>query len=78
MSNPLANGSVYSDDSDDSGNSSGLTWLVLVNDENQHALWPVLRPVPEGWREVGPEGSKPDCLAWIDSHWTDMRPKSLQ
>lgn len=53
-------------------------WLVLVNAQGQHALWPLERPVPAGWQETGPEGSRDDCLAWIDAHWTDMRPLSLQ
>ena len=52
-------------------------WLVLVNAEGQHSLWQASRPVPAGWQEVGPEGSREDCLAWIDEQWTDMRPSSL-
>ena len=63
---------------DNSHSAEGQTWLVLANAEQQHALWPVSRPVPEGWLEVGPEGSREDCLAWIDQHWTDMRPASLR
>jgi MbtH protein len=54
------------------------TWLVLVNAEGQHALWPMSRPAPAGWNEVGPEGRREDCLAYIDEHWTDMRPVSLR
>ena len=50
---------------------------VLINDENQHSLWPSFRDVPQGWREVGPQGDRKTCLAWIEEHWTDMRPKSL-
>ena len=26
------------------------TYVVLVNDENQHSLWPSFVDVPEGWR----------------------------
>jgi MbtH protein len=50
------------------------TWIVLVNAQGQHGLWPVVRPVPPGWREVGPEGDAETCLAWIRQRWTDQRP----
>lgn len=53
------------------------TFLVLVNDENQHSLWPAFAEVPKGWNAVhGPE-SRTACLEYVDSHWTDMRPASL-
>lgn len=61
----------HADDSDT------LHWLVLVNSQGQHALWPVSQPAPAGWTEVGPEGLREDCLAYVDQHWTDMRPASL-
>lgn len=53
------------------------TWLVLVNDQGQHSLWPALRPVPAGWNEVGPEGDQATCLEWIEQHWADIRPTNL-
>lgn len=52
-------------------------YLVLVNDEGQHSLWPAFLDVPAGWRPTGPRGQRQACLAWIDEHWTDMRPLSL-
>lgn len=57
--------------------SDDLTYRVLVNSEGQHSLWPDFRPTPEGWSDVGPTASREICLAWIETHWTDMRPKSL-
>ena len=52
-------------------------YLVLVNDENQHSLWPSFAEVPAGWTVVhGPE-SRESCLAYVEENWTDMRPKSL-
>jgi len=60
-------------DNDDDADA-GLQWLVLMNAEGQHSLWPLSRPVPDGWNEVGPEGAKSDCLAYVAQHWTDMRP----
>ncbi len=52
-------------------------YLVLVNDENQHSLWPSFAEVPAGWTVVhGPE-SRQSCLDYVERNWTDMRPKSL-
>jgi uncharacterized protein YbdZ (MbtH family) len=51
-------------------------WVVLLNDDEQYSLWPALNKVPAGWRLVGTRGSKPQALAYIELHWTDMRPKS--
>jgi len=34
--------------------------------------------IPAGWRDVGKEGSKAECLAFIDRAWTDMRPRSVR
>lgn len=50
---------------------------VLVNDEGQHSLWPSFKPVPTGWTIVHESDSRAACLAYINQHWTDMRPKSL-
>ncbi|MDQ1081781.1 MbtH family protein [Pseudoroseomonas cervicalis] len=53
-------------------------FLVVVNDEGQHSIWPSYKPMPAGWQEVGQRGSKAECLDWIDANWQDMRPKSLR
>lgn len=52
-------------------------YLVLVNEEGQHSLWPTFREIPAGWVAVGPRGKRKECLDWIEDNWTDMRPKSL-
>lgn len=53
------------------------SYLVLVNDEGQHSLWPAFAQVPAGWSAaLGPEG-RDACLAHIEENWTDMRPRSL-
>ena len=36
------------------------------------------REIPLGWNAVGPKGPKAECLAYIESVWTDMRPLSLR
>ncbi|MFI8287935.1 MbtH family protein [Streptomyces sp. NPDC085614] len=53
------------------------TFLVLVNDENQHSLWPSFAEVPAGWRTVFGEDTREACLAHVESNWTDLRPASL-
>jgi MbtH protein len=52
-------------------------YLVLINAEGQHSLWPALLDIPTGWRATGPRGERRACLAWIDENWKDMRPMSL-
>jgi MbtH protein len=52
-------------------------FLVLINDEGQHSLWPTQFDVPAGWRKIGPQGTRQACMEWIDANWTDMRPLSL-
>lgn len=52
-------------------------YLVLVNDENQHSLWPEFAEVPDGWRAVHGPAGRQDCLEYVETHWTDMRPRSL-
>jgi len=53
-------------------------YRVVVNHEEQFSLWPVASELPAGWSEAGKTGSKEDCLAYIETTWTDMRPKSLR
>ena len=54
------------------------TFIVVVNDEEQHSLWPAFAETPAGWRQVYGEGSRADCLQYVEENWTDMRPKSLR
>lgn len=53
------------------------TYLVLVNDEGQHSLWPSFAEVPDGWQVVHEEDSRQACLEYVEASWTDMRPRSL-
>lgn len=52
---------------------------VLINDEEQYSLWPAFQQtIPEGWRIVHGSDSRKACLDYINTHWTDMRPKSAR
>jgi len=53
-------------------------YLVLINGEGQHSLWPSFAAVPDGWAVILDETSRQECLDYVDEHWTDMRPSSLQ
>jgi uncharacterized protein YbdZ (MbtH family) len=52
-------------------------YLVLVNAENQHSLWPVAVEVPAGWTVVHEEDTRATCLEYVETHWTDLRPAGL-
>lgn len=52
-------------------------FLVLVNHEGQHSLWPSFAEVPAGWDVVFGESDRPSCLEYIEANWTDLRPRSL-
>ena len=52
-------------------------YLVLVNDENQHSLWPQFVDVPAGWQTAFGPDSRTACLEYIETNWTDLRPRSL-
>lgn len=53
-------------------------FLVLVNGEDQYSLWPGFAGVPEGWTAVHGPVSKDEALDYVDTHWTDLRPRSLR
>jgi MbtH protein len=53
------------------------SYLVLVNGENQHSLWPEAIGVPPGWIVVYGPAARPECLDYIEASWTDLRPLSL-
>lgn len=53
-------------------------YLVVINDEEQYSIWPDFKDVPAGWKALGEAAPKAQCLAYIEEHWTDMRPASLR
>jgi MbtH protein len=53
-------------------------YTVVVNDEEQYSIWRKDDQVPRGWRKVGKDGLREECLRYIDEVWTDMRPLSLR
>lgn len=59
-------------------NEAEEKYFVVVNQEEQYSIWPDWRELPLGWKSVGESNSKDACLNWIETNWTDMRPKSLR
>ena len=53
-------------------------YVVVANLEDQYSIWPVGRDLPAGWRTAGSEGTRDECLSYISTHWTDLRPLSLR
>jgi MbtH protein len=53
-------------------------YVVVMNDEEQYSIWMADRDVPAGWTVQPMKGGKEDCLEYIRTHWTDMRPASLK
>ncbi|MFJ9566860.1 MbtH family protein [Streptomyces fuscichromogenes] len=54
-----------------------VRFLVLVNGEGQHSLWPEFTEVPGGWTIVFGVSDRASCIEYINTNWTDMRPRSL-
>jgi MbtH protein len=57
-------------------NEDGV-FLVLVNVENQHSLWPAEIAVPSGWTVAHAADTRAACLEYVELTWTDLRPASL-
>ena len=53
-------------------------YTVVINHEEQYSIWPAEREPPLGWQEVGMQGLKAECLAYIKDVWIDMRLLSLR
>ncbi|GAA1657810.1 hypothetical protein GCM10009701_13670 [Mycolicibacterium murale] len=51
---------------------------MLINDEEQHSLWPEFAAVPAGWTVVFGAAGRSECLDYVERNWTDIRPLSLR
>lgn len=59
-------------------NDNDEIYQVVVNHEEQYSIWPADKALPLGWNLAGKQGTKEECLTWINEVWTDMRPLSLR
>jgi MbtH protein len=55
-----------------------LDYVVVVNDEQQHSLWPASVAVPQGWTVAHGPAARDDCLGYVRENWTDIRPASVR
>jgi len=53
-------------------------YRAVVNHEGQYSIWFADREIPAGWTDAGKEGTKEECLGFVEEVWTDMRPLSLR
>lgn len=53
-------------------------YKVVVNHEEQYSIWPAHRANAPGWTDAGKSGTKAECLDYVKTVWTDMRPLSLR
>jgi MbtH protein len=53
-------------------------YTVVLNHEEQYSIWPGHKQIPAGWKAAGKEGTKTECLEYVEEVWTDMRPLSLR
>ncbi|CQD13722.1 protein MbtH [Mycobacterium lentiflavum] len=53
-------------------------FFVLVNDEEQHSLWPDFANIPAGWRVAYGKADRTACVDYIERNWPDIRSKSLR
>ena len=53
-------------------------YRVVKNHEEQYSIWPLDKPLPGGWFDVGKVAARDSCLAYIREVWTDMRPRSIR
>lgn len=56
--------------------NESLDFVVLVNEWQQHSLWPEFKTVPQGWNLVFGPASRQSCLEYVETHWTDIRPQA--
>lgn len=54
------------------------SFFVLVNNEEQHSLWPAFADIPAGWQIVHGDTDRAACLNYIEENWPDIRPKTLR
>ena len=60
------------------GQAAPEAFVVVVNDQNQHALWQAGLDVPPGWRSSSAVMPRSECLAAVAASWHDVTPASVR
>jgi len=58
--------------------SDVISYRVVLNDEEQYSIWPLHKRNASGWLDAGFAGTQQECLAYIETVWTDLRPRSVR
>lgn len=53
-------------------------YIVLINEEGQHSLWPAAMNIPAGWSVALSASDRQTCMTYITTHWQDLRPQSIR
>ena len=65
-------------DTKDTKTNTDMIYQVVVSEEGRYSIWPDYKEIPWGWRADDMRGTKQECLDYIETVWTDMRPLSLR
>lgn len=55
-----------------------MTHVVIVNQQEQYAVWPLGAETPSGWLATDRTGDERACLESVAEGWTDLRPASVR
>lgn len=44
-------------------------YLVVLSLHGDYSIWPAIRTIPNGWKAIGVQGSRDNCLEWIQANW---------
>jgi amino acid adenylation domain-containing protein/thioester reductase-like protein len=61
-----------------SGETAPDAFVVVINGQDQRALWQAGLDLPAGWRCASAVMSGSECLAVIDASWPDVTPASVR
>ena len=56
--------------------NDSLEFVILVNALQQHSLWPLFKTIPQGWKQLFGPSSRENCLEYVETNWTDIRPQN--
>jgi len=63
---------------DQQGQTAPDDFVVVANDQDQHALWPAGLDVPPGWRRESAVMPRNECLAVVAGAWPDVTPAGIR
>jgi amino acid adenylation domain-containing protein len=73
---PAADGSAGAG-ADGGATGGDILWKsvsVVVDAVGRHALWPIRRPAPAGWRVAVPATDRTRAIGFVERSWQDMTP----